>query len=225
MTSITYKLGSHIIHSSDSVNDFCITIHSSLKPSAHCINIANKANGRSKLILKCFHSRCSSNLIRAFKTYVRPILEYASPVWNPHLKYDIELIERVQRTFTRKVCSLCNLPALSYADRLKLFKLDRLELRRLQFDLTELFKIVKNFSSCNLSISLRFSNSNLFSFSHLTRGHRYKLIHNSILKIYLNLILSIAYSVSGTHCLMYVFNTNILASFKKNCYVLTLINI
>ena len=100
--SVIYKLGSHTIYSSDSVNDLGVTIHSSLKPSARCINIANKANARSKLILKCFHSRSPSNLIRAFKTYVRPIVEYASPVWNPHLKYDVELIERVQRTFTRK---------------------------------------------------------------------------------------------------------------------------
>jgi len=34
---------------------------------------------------------------------VRPLLEYAVPVWDPHLVKDIEAIESMQR-FTTKVC-------------------------------------------------------------------------------------------------------------------------
>ena len=42
-------------------------------------------------------------LILAFKTYVRPILEYTCPVWNPWLLHDIKCVERVQRFFSRAV--------------------------------------------------------------------------------------------------------------------------
>jgi len=34
-----------------------------------------------------FVSRDLNTLLRAFIVYMRPLLEYASPVWNPHHKY------------------------------------------------------------------------------------------------------------------------------------------
>jgi len=39
-------------------------------------------------------------LMRAFNTYVRPILEYATVVWSPVLKQDIPKLEGVQKRFT-----------------------------------------------------------------------------------------------------------------------------
>ena len=42
---------------------------------------------------------------RAYLTLVRPILEYASPVWDPHLIKDSEQIEKVQQTAARLVSS------------------------------------------------------------------------------------------------------------------------
>ena len=46
-------------------------------------SIVHKAVNRSRLILKCFHSCDRVLLTKAFCTYVRPILEYCSPVWSP----------------------------------------------------------------------------------------------------------------------------------------------
>ena len=69
---------------------------------------------------------------KAFITYIRPLLEYNSVVWNPHKKDYISLIENVQRRFTKRIPSL---HLLSYSERLAMLNLEPLELRRLRFDL------------------------------------------------------------------------------------------
>jgi len=55
------------------------------------------------MIHRCFVSRNINLLTRAFITYVRPLLEYNCVAWSPHLKRDIELIEQVQRRFTKRL--------------------------------------------------------------------------------------------------------------------------
>ena len=47
---------------------------------------------------------------------IRSQLEYANSVWNPHLKEDMEIIEKVQMHATKLVESVKH---LSYEDRLK----------------------------------------------------------------------------------------------------------
>ena len=49
-------------------------------------------------------SRCPPHIKeKAYLTYTRPILEYASSVWNPHTKKSISKIEQVQRRGIRFV--------------------------------------------------------------------------------------------------------------------------
>ena len=108
-------------------------------------------------------------LTRAFTTFVRPILEYATPVWCPQFKCDIDLIEEVQRTFTRKLYFLCNLTSVSYNDRLSFLGLQRLELRRILNDLCYMFKLTHGMIGCQLQHAIHYV-------PHTgTRCHLYKL--------------------------------------------------
>ena len=94
----TYYIGSINLPCVDSVIDLGVMYCNKLKLSMHVDNIASKASLRAKLILHCFQSR-DPVLSKAFCTFVRPILEYSSVIWNPVYKYDINNIEAVQRRF------------------------------------------------------------------------------------------------------------------------------
>ena len=114
-------------------------------------------------------SRDVSCLTKAFTTYVRPLLEYATPVWSPHFKQDVDLIEGVQRAFTRKLFFICNLPYASYGERLRLLGLQRLELRRPHYDLCLMYKLTHGLLNCHLRHAISLApRAGL-------RGHRYKL--------------------------------------------------
>ena len=105
--------------------------------------------------------------IRAFKTYVRPLVEYAPQIWSPHLTFLIDLIEGVQRAFTKRLPGFAN---KTYSERLQLLQIQSLEHRRLLYDLTLCFNIVHGFTA--LSFEDFFSLSNSTS----TRGHSLKLV-------------------------------------------------
>jgi len=74
----------------------------------------------ANLIHRCFVSKDTCTLVKAFKTYVRPLLEYCSCVWSPYLRTSNRQIESVQRRFTKR---LSGLYSLSYIDRLKILNI------------------------------------------------------------------------------------------------------
>ena len=116
-----------------------IVIAQSLSPSTHISEITAKAHQRANCILRCFVSNDINLLLRAFIVHVRPIVEYCSLVWSPSLKKDIELIEKVQRRFTKR---LPGLKYQSYNERLHYLGSPSLELRRLHLDLIYCYKNV-----------------------------------------------------------------------------------
>jgi len=72
-----------------SVRDLGIMVNESLTPSSHIAKITATAHQRVNLIFRTFVSRDVTMLLRAYTTYVRPLLEYNTAVWSPSLKLDI----------------------------------------------------------------------------------------------------------------------------------------
>ena len=104
---------------------------------------------------------------------------------------------------------MCNLPYVSYEERLLLFGLERLELRRLHYDLIELFKIVYHFTDCSIYNVLSFNHNN-------TRGHRFKLAtvrckKNVYKHFFINRITNIWNSIPDL-----CFNTNLISCFRNS---------
>ena len=130
------------------LRDLGITVVWNLSPTSHITEIVAKAHQWANIILRCFTSGDINVLVRAFTVYVRPIVEHNTVIWLPSLKHDIDLIEKVQRRFTKR---LYGLKCLSYAFRLTKLGLCSLELRRLSLDLILYYKIV--FGMVNVSFN------------------------------------------------------------------------
>jgi len=105
-------------------------------------------------------------MTRAFVTYVRPLLKYASCVWSPYLLKHIKRIESVQKRFTKRLFSISHLGCL---DRLKAIGLESLELRRLHHDLLCTYKVL--FGKLEMDHDGMF----LIRSQSTTRGHSWKL--------------------------------------------------
>lgn len=151
------------------VRDLGVWFTCDLKASAHCRQIVKLAFQRSAIVKRCFTSGNLKLLVRAFKTYIRPIVEYASPVWSPYHIVDIELVESVQRRYTKYLKGMKN---LTYPERLHALGLESLELRRLRSDLSLTFMIVRGHLNLDLSSFFRLRNDGR------TRGHPFKLVVN-----------------------------------------------
>ena len=131
--------------------------------SKHIDGKTRRAYQRTYMIYKGFLSRDKIMLSKAYTTYVRPLLEYCTPIWSPTTSLILLKFEKVQKYYTKRISSISN---LSNKQRLQCLKLDSLELRRLYFDMRIVYKIIHGL------IDVAFDD--LFTFSP-NRRHVYKL--------------------------------------------------
>ena len=96
------------------IRDHGILLNCNFNFSEHCSKIAVKAYYTAHQVLNCFHSNDICIFLKAYKVYVRPILEYCTPVWSPFLSKDIIVIEKVQKYFIQKICRKCNTQYTDY---------------------------------------------------------------------------------------------------------------
>ena len=140
----------------------------------HMDQIVSKAFARLGLIRKIFRTRCENSTVRLFKAYVRPILEYASIVWNPSTEKYKNKIERVQR----RMCKM--IPAISqlhYNDQLSHLRLHSLRERRIRFQLISLYKFYNRLTDLDFHSFFKVCNVSTRT-STTTRGHKLKIIPN-----------------------------------------------
>ena len=144
--------------------DIGVTFDDGMKFNVHISNIVKKANQIVGLIRRTFEFMDKDMFLILYKTLVRPVLEYATVIWSPHLKKDIVSIEQVQRRATKLVKEIQH---LSYNERLVYLGIPTLVYRRERADMVQLFKIMNQFDEVHLK-SLTLSHNP-------TRGHKYKL--------------------------------------------------
>jgi hypothetical protein len=163
------KDGDHVrkLETTMAERDLGVVVDPNLTFEPHINGVVKKGNSIAGLLVRTITNKHSSIMVPLFKALVRPILEYGNPVWCPYLRKHINLIEGVQRRFTKKVIGVSN---LEYEDRLRSLKLPSLEYRRLRGDLIEVFKIAHQLYDPTTTSSLL-----TFSADGLTRGHNFKI--------------------------------------------------
>ncbi len=162
-----YTIGETVLPAVSEVKDLGVYITPNLKNHLHCHKIFASANQICSLIFKSFENKTQNFLFKLFQVYVRPKLEYASPAWSPWLQCDIDMVEKIQRRFTKRIPSLSE---LSYNERLEKLSAHSLKTRRLIIDLTLVYKILNNLT--NLDPNELFVQDN----EGITRGHSRKLL-------------------------------------------------
>ena len=75
-----YSISNHTLLIPATVKDLGVWMDSKLKFNHHIYNIVNRARQRASLIVRGFLSRDTSHFVRAFTTYIRQLIKYASPV-------------------------------------------------------------------------------------------------------------------------------------------------
>ena len=98
-------------------------------------------------LLTAFNGVDNKILISLYKIYIRSIIDCASIVYSPYFMYLINIIENVQRNFSKHLAGLSN---LSYVERLNVCNLEPLELRRIRMDLLYVYKLLYGYVKCNL---------------------------------------------------------------------------
>ena len=108
--------------------------------SEHIHSLCMKERKMLGLLYRTFYTDSSStSLLKLYATVIRPSLEYACQVWDPHLVKDIEKIEGVQK-FELRIC--LKKWELDYSSLLLISNLPTLANRRKYFKLCTMFKIV-----------------------------------------------------------------------------------
>ena len=136
---IFYSMNGQVLKGSNCEKDLGVYFDKSLKFDLHINSIINKANRTLGIVRRTFDNIDKETFRLLYKGLVRSQLEYAAPVWSPHLIKHIDALENVQRRATKLVPGLSE---LSYPDRLKILKLPTLAYRRTRGDMITCYKII-----------------------------------------------------------------------------------
>ena len=136
-----YTMNGYNLQTDTEEKDLGVTFDRNLTFQPHIGNIISKANSRVGIIKRTFNKLNEENFKILYKSLVRPILEYCTPIWFPLNKREAEEIEKVQRRATKLVSTIRN---KTYEDRIQDLNLTTLYLRRKRTDMIQTFKILKD---------------------------------------------------------------------------------
>ena len=172
-STVATHLNNYVLPVMSSVTDLGVIFNCTLSFTDHIACIVNRAKIRCNMLYRCFITMSANFLVKGFISYIRPILEYCCQVWSPVKRADIDLIESVQRNFTKRLTNLKHMP---YSERLTTLGLRSLEERRLRLDLVFCFNILHSFNCITpADIGIILSTCS-------TRGHALKLtvLHSNV---------------------------------------------
>lgn len=124
-------------------------------------------------IRRSLHLAPTSTKLLAYKTFIRPILEYGNTVWFPHTVTNIKKIEKVQRKAIRFIHNKFKL-ADSPTTLLAVSGLPTLETRAKQARLKFLYQLLHNYFKIDVSNYVEYSQTRATRHQHTNTLLEYK---------------------------------------------------
>ena len=137
----SYDIHGHTLSIVDHSKYLGIHIHKNLNWNTHINKVVSKANATCSFLNRNLH-KCPKPIKElAYKAMVRPIVEYASTVWDPHTEDNIQKLEMIQRRAARFVCKDYSRTS-SVTTMLNQLGWQSLRERRAQAKVTMMYKII-----------------------------------------------------------------------------------
>ena len=163
-----YNMDETLLKTVRSEKDLGIIFENDLSFESHIAKQVKKANSLAGMIRRSFTNLDPDIFKKLFCAIVRPHLEYGAPVWNPHFKNQIELIENVQRRSSKLVPGLSS---LTYKERLEKLEMPTLKYRRYRGDMIEVYKLSHGYYDENSNHFIQFRDNR----DHDIRGHKFNI--------------------------------------------------
>ena len=172
-----YQLNGEPIPSKSVIRYLGIYINSCLKWSDHVKHISARATRSLNYLRHTLFSTTPFVKSAAYNCLIRPLLEYASPVWYLHSTKDIDKLEAIQRRAARWVCGSRWNPhthnwTKSSASCLQNLNWPSLHTRRSYFAITQVHDILHKKVSIPFDSHFKFRDNN-------TRSHPLSLVASS----------------------------------------------
>ena len=147
--SATYVLHGVALETVTCARYLGVDVSSNLSWGSHIDRITGTAHKTLGFVKRNIKTKMSGVREAAYTTLVRPQLEYAAAIWDPHHKDKIDQIEKVQRRAAR--WTSCNFDTrASVSDMLETLGWRSLQQRRADARLCLFFKIVNNMVAVSL---------------------------------------------------------------------------
>ena len=143
-----YTLHGKTLKSADCDKYLGVYITHDLSWNTHVSNIVNKGNRTLGVLRRNLQISSPTLKSIAYKSLVRPILEYSSAAWDPYTQHNIDKIEMVQRRAARYALNNYNRTS-SVTDMLKELGWDTLELRRKRQRLSLMYMFQNDLAEIN----------------------------------------------------------------------------
>lgn len=144
-----YKFNNTVIERVHIVKDLGITLDSKMLMNNHVDDIVNRSYRNLGFVMRtCAPFNSVQSIKVAYYAYVRSILEYASPVWNPQYATYTSRIENIQKKFLHHLNYKFKNSAISYTESCSNYGLLKLEERRQMLDMGLLYDIITGKLDC-----------------------------------------------------------------------------
>ena len=92
-----YNIHGHILEEAETSKYLGINLNRTLSWNNHINTVAKKASNISAFLQRNLHQLPRKSKAQCYQTLVRPLMEYACTIWDPHTKENINKLEAMQR--------------------------------------------------------------------------------------------------------------------------------